>query len=320
MRKDPEVTRAYRKNPEDEKFLGRLNDILAPYEEESYGEFPEDYPTIHVFGVPRSGTTLLSQAIAARLDIGYVNNLVAAFWRAPVFGIRLSRKLLGNVRPSSFESDFGRTQGLTEPHEFGYFWSSLLGYEEMLEPVQDSDRKIDWLRLRYILVNMCHAFAKPVLFKNFVIAFYMPEMLKILPKTCFVRVRRDPLENALSLLAMREGFLGSKEKWVSIKPQAYEQLKDEPYWVQVAGQVYHLERAMDAQVSRSGGRNLIDIGLDDFLAEPGDHITKVRGLLANNKAEVADIETVQLRFEPTRERLLAHPDRNKVEKALGQFY
>lgn len=117
-------------------------------------------------------------------------------------------------------------------------------------------------------------------------------------------------------------FMGEIDEALQAKIAVYLRDRQDTHggWSLYPGQVYHLERAMDAQVSRSGGRNLIDIGLDDFLAEPGDHITKVRGLLANNKAEVADIETVQLRFEPTRERLLAHPDRNKVEKALGQFY
>ena len=106
-------------------------------------------------GVPRSGTTLVSQLVSAHLDVGYINHLVAAFWRAPVTGIRLSKKLIKGVRETSFASEFGRTSHLWEPHEFGYFWAHHLQQEDMSAPKPGAATRIDWEVLRRVLLNIC---------------------------------------------------------------------------------------------------------------------------------------------------------------------
>src|SRR5688572_19796215 len=113
---DPEdLTEEFAKDQSDEVFLERLNLALAPRAEADYLELAETYPTLHVVGVPRSGTTLLYQVVSSGLEIGFVNHLVAAFWLAPVYGLRLSRKLGLDRWASSFESAFGRTPDVGEP-------------------------------------------------------------------------------------------------------------------------------------------------------------------------------------------------------------
>ena len=215
-RNESGLAEEFKKDAEDEKFLERLNSILAPYQEEDYKDLPETYPTLQIIGAPRSGTTLLSQLISAHLDVGYINNLIAAFWRAPVYGIRLSRKLLMKQPVTSYDSLCGRTSGIEEPHEFGYFWFSMLGYEEMLQG-SVSDGQIDWNRLATILKNMSEAYGKPVVFKNFLISWHMEKMLEFLPKTCFVHISRDPVNNALSMLDLRMHHWRTYEKWASMK-------------------------------------------------------------------------------------------------------
>ena len=182
MRIEPKLTQAYRKEPEDEVFLEKLNNLLAIYQESEYQELPEIYPTLHIVGAPRSGTTLLTQLVTSHLNVGYINNLIAAFWRAPVYGIRLSKKLLPIGWQSSYKSDFGRTKGIGEPHEFGYFWSSMLGYQEMLQQEASFANEIDWKRLRLVLLNMASAFGCPVVFKSFLLGWHMEHVQKILPK------------------------------------------------------------------------------------------------------------------------------------------
>jgi hypothetical protein len=128
------VTSRFAKDADQERFLAELNEFLAPFEEAQYRELAEQWPTIEVPGVPRSGSTLLTQVITSALDVGSIDNLTATFCKAPVSGIRLSRKLLPRRNTSSFQSAFGRTMAINEPHEFGYFGFPLLGYTEMREP------------------------------------------------------------------------------------------------------------------------------------------------------------------------------------------
>ena len=64
-RTDARLSDAYRKDPRQEAFLEQLNAALAPGERASYRELEERFPTLHVVGAPRSGTTLVTQLVAS---------------------------------------------------------------------------------------------------------------------------------------------------------------------------------------------------------------------------------------------------------------
>lgn len=269
----------FRKSEVEEAFLRRFNETLAPQHDADLLDLGEQYSTVHVIGPPRSGTTLLVQLISSCLEVGYVNNLIACFWDAPVYGIHLSRKLLGTSTPSSFDSEFGRTQGPAEPHEFGLFWSRLLGYRDFVEPPPAHDEEIDWQRVRRVLTNMCAAFAMPVVFKSFHLIFHLERIAAALPMTCFVRVRRDPVQTAMSLLRARRQYASSEDDWVGVAPKEYEWLRREPVPVQVAGQVHFLDRLIDGALAAIGGANVLELRLDDVTADPALAVTRVAGLL-----------------------------------------
>ena len=189
-RREPVLSGRYKKDQDFERVLATLNDTLAAPHDSDLQDLPEELPTIHVIGAPRSGTTLATQLLASCLDVGYVNNLVATFWRAPVYGLRLSQKLLPDAVPESFRSDYGRTSGIAEPHEFGYFWTHYLGYPEMREQPEAFESTVDWDRLRRVLVNMQHAAGKPMLFKSFLLAWHMERVAQAMPRSVFVWTRR----------------------------------------------------------------------------------------------------------------------------------
>jgi len=314
----PELTERYRKDAGDEAFLEHFNTLLRPFQEKEYGDLVDAPPTIHVVGAPRCGTTLLTQLLAAHLDVGHINNLIARFWRAPVYGIRLSRILLLEKGPSNYESSFGRTSNIDEPHEFGYFWHELLGCREMiLQPPEDEDR-IDWNRVRKLLNNIADAFGKPVLFKSASVLTHMFRLQQILPRTIFVCVRRDPTFNALSILKYRRAFYGSADQWVSYKPPEYAWLKDEPVWTQVAGQVFFLERAMDAQIERLGGRNVVKTTYEDLCREPLDVLRRVRGALRANDWETEFVSQPPESLQPKTR--YDDAEYELVRNAVRQFY
>ena len=320
-RKEPRLARRFQKDSKDEAFLEDLNDALVPLQESMYEILPERYPTLHVIGVPRSGSTLLVQTISSALDIGYIDNLIAAFWKAPLCGIALSRKLMSEKRSSSFESTFGRTDGISEPHEFGYFWFSLLGYTEMREPVVPEEHIIDWERVKLLMTNICQAFESPVVFKNFLIGWHMRQISTVLPKTCFVRIKRDPVENALSLLRMREQFLGSKDAWVSMKPREYEWLKDRPYWDQIAGQVYYLDKELDRQIADCGNTNIIECTLEKLREHPNELLERVSQLVEKTGSSAELVRPVSNAFEVRQSTIdVDDSDKQKIEKAVDAIY
>ncbi len=321
-RVEPDVTQRFQKDPDRERFLAKLNRILAPYQEEDYIEnLPEQFPTVHVIGVPRSGTTLLTQLLSAHTDIGYINNLIAAFWKTPVYGIKLSAQVVPRGIGSSYQSEFGRTKGIGEPHEFGYFWSELLGYQDMCEPV--GEKAIDWERVRLVFTNMIYAYGSPIVFKSLLLGWHIPQMQATLPKTCWLHIRRNPIQNSLSLLEFRRQFLGSVERWGSLKPKEYSWLRQRPYWEQVVGQVYFLEKRYREQLRWIPKDNFISLTYQDLCHSPKTVLDQVLQMINRQGASVKMLSSPPDSFEIRKYDLERWPDGAKVvmawEKLCKEF-
>ena len=237
----------FRKDEADEDFLERLNDYLALREKEFVRSEGPDYPNLFIFGLPRSGTTLLAQLLFHCLDVGYINNLIARFWKAPLQGIRLSKLLLKGHRHTSFESQYGVTPGLTDSHEFGYFWTRWLGDGLHLKTYD----RVRWQELRYWLRQIALTFDRPVLYKNVLVGMQLKGMFEICADSLFIRVVRDPVDNALSILKGREERFGDRNHWWSIRPPGYEKWLDLSYYDQIALQVTEINKLHDAGIAEN---------------------------------------------------------------------
>lgn len=317
-RSEPKLARAFQKDPQDEDFLARFNGALVPFEQGNYQDLSEDYPCVYIVGTPRSGTTLASQLLSFHLDVGYISNLVAAFWQAPVTGLRLAKKLLPTNAETSYASTFGRTQGLHEPHEFGYFWSQMLGYSDMQQREPAFEDSIDWDNMRRVLINMTHAVAKPLVFKPFLLGYHITRTVQVLPKSIFVRITRDPLDNALSILKMRRKYAHSLNEWVSLKPKEYAQLKDTSPFEQIAGQVYFLNKMLDAQLQSLDEANYLNVPYERLCDDPRAVIADVQTRLAMHGCEV-DAFNVPERFDVVRYQDRQSDDYQRLAQALDVY-
>ena len=317
-RDDPDFAPAFAKDPAGEDLLRTLNAALAPAEEEAYLELDEDHPTLHVVGVPRSGTTLLYQVVAAGLEIGYVSNLVAAFWRAPVLGLRLARKLGLDRFESSFDSTFGRTRGVGEPHEFGYFWNHHLRYPGLVALPDGHEETVDWGGLRTVLVNMAYWSGGPVAFKPMLLVWHLERLALEMPRTCYVWIRRDLRANALSLLEMRMALFGSHERWASLRPYGPDWLADEPPWRQVAAQAVALDRTLETARGRLGDR-MLEVEYERLCAAPEAVLDDVRALLGDHGFAPERRRLGVSRFDPRRESPLEVEFGARIDDALAQY-
>ncbi len=284
-RRDPELAPKFAKDPVQEGFLEHLNALLADPADGELEEIGETYPTLHVIGVPRSGTTLLYQVIASALDVGYVNNLIAAFWRAPVYGVRLAKALGVDRLESDFSSTFGRTAGVSEPHEFGYFWNDALRYPDLAERGAEHADEIDWGRLRRVVTNMAAAAGAPMVFKPMILVWHLGHLVEAMPSSRFVRISRPPRETALSLLGMRRSLRGSVDQWASLRPRGdFEGAA--PSW-QVVAQALLIEHAISQATSRLGPERVLEVSYDRLCREPRAVVADTRELLAHAGFEPA---------------------------------
>ncbi|MFW5720993.1 MAG: sulfotransferase [bacterium] len=229
----------------EETFIQNLNYSLLKNENMAYDKDAEiDHPIIFVFGAPRSGTTLLSQIIASNFDVGFINNLMARFYLTPVHGIHLSQIVLKDVKRIKFNSEYARTEDLTDIHEFGYFWRHWLqkkSFNDIVE-AEKKENDIDWNGLRLTLANMQRAFKKGMVFKNIFGSYHLIKFQQIMKKMIYIYIERDHLDTAVSILDARKKYYGNIKTWWSYVPIEYNNIKDLDPYRQIAGQVFYLNR------------------------------------------------------------------------------
>ena len=268
----------YTKDPGVEGFLEELNEYLLPRELELHRDVEVEHPFVFVVGLPRSGTTLVSQVLAYCLDAGYVNNVAARFWLAPVHGLRLGRLIAGETEPVSFESDYARTRSPRDIHEFGYFWRHWLRKETFEDVVNAREREaeIDWAGLRRTLANMQAELGKPFVAKNMLGAYHLPKLREVLGPVLYVYIERDPLDVAVSILDARRKYYSDPNSWWSYVPVEYPSLKDRDVWEQIAGQVHYLARFYERAFAEVGEEAVVRTTYERLCGDPASVLAAVQ--------------------------------------------
>lgn len=270
----------YKKNEREELFLKKFNSTLAGLEKEYIADQRlSDRPVIFVCGAPRSGTTLLTQVLAGTGLFNYIDNFTARFWRAPFIGLKIEKILgLRNLHGStgfSFTSDFGRTSGITGPHEFAYFWEHWLKPETSHHVIPVSHlKKIDIDGLRNEIQAILSLYNKPLFFKS--IWFLSNPLLsyRLFTNVYFIFITRDLLSNALSILNARVKYLGDENKWFSVLPLNYSELKGKPVEVQALEQIKSINDEINKQ-AEDFPEKVIRITYEELCGNPVDTILKI---------------------------------------------
>ncbi len=261
---------AYRKDERNEDFLSDFNAYLFEKEKEEYAEHSIDHPFIFVIGAPRSGTTLLTQTIAHSLDVGYIDNLAARFFKAPLHGMRFSRAVFGKERRTDHGSDHAATRELSDIHEFGYFWRELLQKKsfEDISYAKEREERIDWAWVRKVLGSMQKEAGRPMVFKNLLGSYHMPRFERELGNVLFVHIVRDEMDAALSILDARKKYDRDPKTWWSYQPIEYEALKDRDPYEQIAGQVHCLKRFFRKEMEELSEGKHIEVHYQELCEDP----------------------------------------------------
>ena len=297
-------TESYHKDTQMEHRFVRMNIALSHLEEFSSDGI--DYPTVFIFGLPRSGTTLSHQLIAQCLDLGYINNLIARFWLAPQYGIALSKTVLGLQKNPQFNSNLGQTSGPFGPHEFGYFWNTWLKVKDINDWMAfDNPRpEIDWPELGRAVRGMQGMFGTGIVFKTMYAPVHIREFAKTFSMPLFIYVERDPVDVALSILAARIAVYGRPDLWWSVYTPNYYALAELPFHQQIAGQVYSLRETYEKQIGLIPSELSMRLHYSRLCEAPSDVIDDIR----TRVAEVYGVD-IGLRFSPPeRFEFRARPD------------
>lgn len=249
-----------------------MNERLVAQEEQLLQSFSmPSLPVFFVVGLPRSGTTLLTQLLIQRYRLGYINNIVAKFWDAPVVGANLMLSLRRKqAMPSvSLDSSFGFTEELDGPHEFGYFWRRFFPFTDHHELEPEVLDKVNTPLLQGEIAGLESVYQAPMLFKNAAALPLQTAFLsRALPTSVFLKIDREPESIAASLLKGRRLYSGSIHNWFSIKPRRYKELLNLPVYEQVAGQMYYAQIGIEHQLSEVPDHRQISVSYENLCSRP----------------------------------------------------
>lgn len=256
-------------------YLISLNDRLSGLDDLLFPDPPKSQ-NVFIVGAPRSGTTLVSQVMAAVFDIGYINNVAAAFWEAPATGVLHGHRFA--AEPTFVgNSSYGQTAHPSEPHEFGGFWRSQLAYDDM---AQKADHTVQWERLSVALDRVGAAWQKPVFYKVFHLAWHLAEFDAIRSDSKWIWIQRDLPGNARSLmkLAAERG-----ERWTSAVPlAAIERFNDAEDWQRATAQIVLFNEWVQHQLTTVDDRRILRLELETLIREPQIQIEKIGHFLGTS--------------------------------------
>lgn len=206
-----------------------------------------DPAMIILIALPRGGSTLTYQALVHALDGTYLSNLWNLFYATPLFGGLLSKAKCARYR-SSFRSEQGFVDGLCGPAEGLKFWSYWCDYglDECVAAAMPK-KQLSEARPQYLkrVLSILSREDRPFISGYIGHALVLSRLGSLFPSAVFVRLTRDPVDNALSILKIRKE---SPEKSFSVLPRECLPILKDSLHKQVAAQVHYLNQRIDNEI------------------------------------------------------------------------
>lgn len=278
----------FKRNSSLEDFLNEINSDLTCVEKKLLTKKEPEYPLLFIMGAHRSGTTLIMQWLASLRSFAYPTNMMSRFYKAPIIASKIQMLLTDekyNYRNEildfksniNYSSENGKTKGALAPNEFWYFWKRFLPFEKDLDYLSTDELldKVDIDTFKSELAGMVNVFQKPFALKGMILNYNIDFLDKLFSKAIFIHVKRDPLTNIESALKARERQLGSIYEWYSFKFPEYNELKKLTPHEQVAGQVYHINKAIESRLKNVVEDKKIVIPYEDFCDNPEKYYSEL---------------------------------------------
>ncbi len=267
---------------------------------------------IFVLALPRSGSTVTYQLLCHGLFVQYLSNVWNLLYQLPLLGGWLSSFFARRHR-SNFQSRYGFVSGVDGPAEGLRFWQwwldcGLSDRDCALMP--DRKRRGRSGYLRKVLNVVTRGQGGP-----FVTAYLghvlVPDRVHGgFPEALLIRLRRDPVSNALSLLnSMRV----NDATWFSVVPHECHGLDSSTEHERVAAQVYWLNRRLiDAECANE----MLTIHYEELCARPAATLERIRAWCLEKGVNVAPKFSLPERFAYKVADVERDPDARKIRHAL----
>lgn len=274
-------------------------------------------PPVFIVGPPRSGTTLLYEALVTRYRFSYFSNIAHRLHRTPVAGTWIGR---GAIRrwTGQFESNYGHIPGWGSPNEGGWIWKRWIPEEHALDASDVNDRPVECMR--QTIAAIAELIGAPFINKNVMHSVHMRLLDSIFPGCLFIECSRDITATARSILKARRDEFGERgmSEWLSVRPPGWEQVKDESPARQVVAQVALTRQAVERDAQALGTDRLVTVSYEELCAAPEAVIRQIQAFLASHGVNVETRHALPARFERSAASSEDSSFRAELEQAVAE--
>ncbi|WP_342844228.1 sulfotransferase [Celeribacter marinus] len=226
---------------------------------------PMDHQIVFLVGPPRSGSTILYQAITNFADVSYIDNLACWFRDSLFFGMLLSHFRYGKTSHDNFYSELGATSkyGLHSPSECGEFWYRWFPRDpHYVESSYLTPRQIAGLTSE--ACKIVRYFRRPFVVKNLVCGQRLRVLAKVFPEAKVIVIKRDDEDVIRSILKARKALSIPTDTWWSVKPRGYERLIGQSELEMICGQVDLINSVIDEDIRLFRPENVKIVHYENF--------------------------------------------------------
>jgi hypothetical protein len=260
---------SFKVDQEFESILMSMNENLSELEKKLIAKIPKQNNSLIILCFsPRSGSTLLSQILARSGAVNYISNYMARFWEAPYLAGLLESKMGIRKLPrdSSFQSNYGRTDEINDPHEFGFFWNKHLKFTDDSHRISAFETK-EYEAMATEINAIMSLSDKPLMIKNSIIGLNLDLMNNLFDHIIVLRLERDPIDTALSIYDARMKLFNDENMFFSTRPSNYQNILSEssiPH--QIMKQIKGVYDDIDGQIN-SQELNVINIKYEKIVRD-----------------------------------------------------
>lgn len=233
-----------------------------------YGDAALKHQPVFMIGAPRTGSTILYQAITNFFNVSYIDNLACRWHRSLYFGIWLSQAVYRDKPHNNFKSLHGDTNafGGHAPSECGGFWYRWLPRDRhFVDAGEISESTVSEIRRE--IAAIINRWDRPLVFKNINAGQRLRLLKRCFPDARFIYLRRDMDSIVKSILVARARTGTPPDRLWSVHPRNYQDLIGLPEPEMVLEQVRSIEHQIHQDLQLFPKSNVIEIHFDQFSVE-----------------------------------------------------
>ncbi|NQT71757.1 MAG: sulfotransferase [Chloroflexi bacterium] len=221
-------------------------------------------PPIFIIGPPRSGSTILYEALTVGCKCAFITNVAALLYRCPVLITRMFHP--HSPRQFSGKNSYGYIPGFTSPAE-------AKELNESWFDVPQKPQRIEVTRKQF--AELARFFGGPVIIKNLRNNLRIPSILQSFPDARFIWLHRPATDTIQSLLIGRRRIYNDDRTWLGIKPPGWHAFIDLDPIDQIAHQVAGLEEPIRSGLIDIPETQILRLDLEEFCQSPSKCLRKI---------------------------------------------